>query len=228
MSGYGYGAILSALGGVLQSVAAEQAGERMRQAFIDELARQQHLGQQSYETWQGALPGMGAETAQQQIAQGAQRREKLYSDLQDVPLAPGGDRTTARDTAQAKSMGQARGQLGGYSDWELMQHINSIRTQNELNKISNFSQGWERVFPYRLDDAQHSQDELAFFGNLVSSVGGGSASFGSLYGGGDTQRPSSTQFYSPNQPGVQGGYDYNVPSNVDSSGNPYSPYSIFG
>lgn len=224
MSGYGYGAILSAVGGVLQSVAAEQAGERMRQTFMDQLAREGRLSQNAYDIWQNSARGMGAEGAQQQMAQGEANRNALYDQLQGANLSAN-HTGTARDAAQGKASGEVRAKLGSYSDWELMQHINNIRTQNELNKISNYASGWERVFPYKMDDAQHSQDELAFFGNLVSSVGGGASSFGSLYGGEQTGKPYTQSLYSNPPSGVSGGYDYNPPSSGGGD-NSFNPYSI--
>lgn len=216
---------LQAIGGVLQSVAAEQAQEKMNQAFADMLARQQRYAQQSFGTLEGALPGMGVENARAQMAQGQAQRENLYSQLMGTPTSATGPAMTGRDSAFGQSTGQARAKLGSYSDWQLMQHINNIRTQNELNKISNFSQGWASLLPLQLNQAQHSQDELAMFGSLISSLGGGASSFGNLYGGPQSAQP---QTYNLNNGyGVSGGVDYNVPSSIDSNGNPLNPSSIF-
>jgi len=221
----GYGAALAAVGGALQTVAAEQAQEAMNRQFANMLARQQRYAQQSFGTLEGALPGMGVEAARDQMAQGQAQREKLYGELMNSPTSATGPTSSARDTAFGKSSGEVRAKLGSYSDWELMQHINNIKTQNELNKISNFSQGWSSLLPLQLNQAQHSQDELAFFGSLLSSVGGGAASFGSLYGGGQSAQP---QTYNLNNGyGVSSGVDYNMPSSIDSNGNPLNPSSIF-
>lgn len=226
MSYGGYGAALQAVGGVLQAVAAQQAGEKMRQEFLNELARQQHLGQQSYETWQTGTRGRGVEDARSQMAQGKAQRENLYSELDSASMDAGGSKADSRDKQHMKSSGSARAQLGSYSDWELMQHINNIRTQNEMNKLSNFSQGWERVFPFRMDDASHSQDELKLTGSLLSSVGGGAGDFSNIYSGeGGTK--NVTMYAPKNPPGVSGGYDYNVPPSIGTDGNPYNPYSIY-
>lgn len=220
----GYGAAVAALGGILQSVAAEQAQEKANQVFQDMMMRQQHLGQQSYEAWQNNLKGMGVETARQQIAQGSVDRQKLYGELQGSASSATGPGLSARDSAFGQSSGQVRGQLGGYSDWELLQHLSSIRTQNELNKISNFSRGWASVLPLQLQDAQHSQDELAFWGNLLSSVGGGAASFGNTYNAG---QPASDP-YAPRQTGSS--WDNPDMSSFAPSGGDQSlsPYNILG
>ena len=225
MTGAGYGEALQAIGGVLQSVAAEQAQEKMNQAFADMLARQQRYAQQAYGTWENALPGMGVETARQQMAQGQAHREDLYNQLLNSPSSATGPAMSARDSAFGRSTGQVRAKLGSYSDWELMQHINNIKTQNELNKISNFSQGWSSLLPLQLNQAQHSQDELAMFGSLISSIGGGAANYGSLFGGAQSAQP---QTYNLNNGyGVSGGVGYDVPSSVDPNGNPLNPSSIF-
>lgn len=220
MSAGGYGMALSALGGVLQSVAAEQAQEKANQVFQDMLMRQQRLGQQAYQTWETGAQHMGVETARDQMAQGQAQRENLYSQVDATSSSPTGPGANARDSAFGKASGAARAKLGSYSDWQVMQGLERIRTQNELNKISNFSKGWESVLPLQIQDAEHSQDELAFWGNLLSSVGGGAANFSSTHNAG---QPASSNVYSI--PSSRG-YDFNPSPSIDESGNAYSPYSI--
>lgn len=223
MGAGGYGAALSAVGGVLQGIAASKAQDRMNQVFSDAMARQQHLGQQATEAWQTGLQGQGVETANQQLAQGQQQREQLYNQLGATPSSATGPAMSARDSAYGAASGRVRGRLGSYSDWELMQSLQRIKTQNELNKISNFSKGWEGVLPSQLTDAQHSQDELAFWGNLISSVGGGAGSFNNTaipsaqQSSGGSLNPYSIQ--SPVGYEQGGGGVYNA---GDDSTNPYS------
>lgn len=224
MSAAGYGAALSVIGGVLQSIAASKAQDRMNQVFSDAMTRQQHLGQQATEAWQTGLQGQGVETANQQLAQGQQQREQLYNQLGATPSSATGPAMSARDSAYGAASGRVRGRLGSYSDWELMQSLQRIKTQNELNKISNFSKGWEGVLPAQLTDAQHSQDELSFWGSLIASVGGG------MGGSTKTSMPSSQQnpggggldpysIQSPTGYEQGGGGAYNA---GDDSTNPYS------
>lgn len=216
---------LQAIGGVLQSVAAAQAQARANQVFQDEMDRQTRYGNESYGVFGKGLQQSGAETAQMQMQQGQSKREKMYSDLAGAqPMGGSNSGPTARGQAEYKQLGQNRAALGSYSDWELMQHINTIRTQDELNRISDFSKGSAGVLPMALDQAQHSQDELAFFGSLVSSVGGGSGSFDQMKG---KETPAMYGARSNSGPGVQGGYDYNLYPSTGSDGNPYNPYSLF-
>jgi len=211
---------LQAIGGTIQGIAAEQAQRKMSQAFADELMRQQRYSQQSFGTLEGALPGMGVETARDQMAQGQAQREKLYGELLNSPTSATGPAVSGRDMAFGKASGSVRAKLGSYSDWELMQHINNIKTQNELNKISNFSAGWSSVLPEQLTDAQHSQDDLAFIGSLISGGGG----IASLYGGPQSAKPAVYNLN--NGYGVSSGADFNVPSSIDQNGNPLDPSSI--
>ena len=219
--GGGYGMILQALGSGIQAAAAAEAQRKMNETFQNALAQQQRYSQQSFGTLEGALPGMGVENARAQMAQGQSQREGLYNQLMGSATSATGPQMSARDTAFGQSSGAVRAKLGSYSDWELMQHLNNIRTQNELNKISNFSQGSASLLPLNLQDAQHSQDELALFGSMLGSLGGSIGNYGS----------SAPQTYNLNGMinngyGVSSGYDYNVSPSINSNGDPYNPYSI--
>src|SRR5206468_2038209 len=90
--------------------------------------------------------------------------------------------------------GMQRSKVGSVNDWQLDQMINRIRTQQDLDKISNFARGTSQIFPYRMYEAQHSMDELAFWGNLISSIGGGGGNMMSTFGGGG---PPTTMYQAP-------------------------------
>lgn len=192
------------VGGVVQSIAASQAQKEMFKAFNQEIARQQKYQGQAIGQFDSNLLNLSAETAQQQMAQGQQQREQGYQDVYNRPLnVSEAGPTASRDKAVYDSQAQARARVGAYSDWQLDQKINDIRNSQALNQISNFAKGTASVFPYRMYQAQHSWDELAAWGQLVSSVGGGQPWTGS---GQPPQRAQSNA-----------GVDYTAPSGWDGS-----------
>ena len=212
MDASGYGAAASVAGGVIQSVAASQAAAAMKAALEKELQNQEHYRNQSYNIFQPALQYNSAENANQLINQGAADRQAYYQKVGQTPLAlKSGDGSNVRSKAQYALSGQNRANLGGYSDWALHQLINHIRSQDEMNKISNFAAGDAGVFPYKLQKAQHSQDELAAFGNMISSLGGSASAAGSYFQGppSQPQQQNYGQFQTYGMPGnsVAGGYD---------------------
>lgn len=175
-AGLGIGAGANVVGGLMQSIAASQANKAMADEFTRELQRQQRYRNQAFGTFESALPQMGVETAREQIGQGAEKRQNFFQDVGQTQFGPTENRTK-RDRLEYQQSSQARANLGGYSDWALNQMISKIRTQDELNRLSSFAGGTAQVFPYRMQEAQHSWDELAFWGKLIASIGGGAGSF---------------------------------------------------
>lgn len=178
LGGLGIGAAASVVGSIVQMIAARRANEEMNRAFRLEQSQQEGFRNQAFSGLERSLPGQGVEAARTQIGQGQQRRQQAYERINTAPLGIGGQGQTTRDKAQYSMRGEARGKLGGYSDWQLNQAINKIRTQDELNKISSFSGGQAQVFPYLMQDAQHSQDSLAGIGQLIASIGGSAGALG--------------------------------------------------
>lgn len=181
----GYGAIASVVGGIMQSIAASQEQKAMIREFQKELARQRGFQTEAWGQFNQRLPGAGAETARTQMATGQQEREKGYAATGATPVSIGHSMfsPTAIDQASAAMRGGLRAKLGSYGDWQHQQGMANTRFQDELNRISNFSSGWQQVEPYRMYDAQHSNDELAFWGQLISSIGGSSMNLASSFGG---------------------------------------------
>jgi hypothetical protein len=99
----------------------------------------------------------------------------MYGDVMDRSLGVGSTPFSAADHGRLNLLGNARANVGAYSDWQLNQAINQIKLREQLNKISNFAQGTAQVFPYRMYNAQHSMDELDFWGKTISSIGSGGA-----------------------------------------------------
>lgn len=189
---FGIGAGAQLVGGTIQAIAAKQAQQAMKEAFERELARQGRYRGEAFSVFENAAPGRSAETAREQIGAGAQNRQEQFQRIGQTQLGFGAG-PTARDTAALNLAGQARANLGGYSDWQLDQMIANIRAQDELNRISNFAAGTAQVFPYRQYEAQHSQDDLAALGGLISSIGGSAPAWGQLFGGAPAANPVNTQ-----------------------------------
>jgi hypothetical protein len=180
--GVGMGAQL--VGGIMQMIAAKQAQGEMGDELKREMRQQQGFRNQALGVFQPHLQTRGVETARTQIAEGSQKRQQEYGRVGQTKLGVGqNDGGSARGQAQLQMRGQARGQLDGYSAWQLQQMITNIRAQDELNRISNFAGGQANIFPYKMQDAQHSADDLAAMGGLVASLGGGAANMAQVYGG---------------------------------------------
>ena len=205
----GIGAAANLVGGIISMIAARRANEEMGRAFNVEQRQQEGFRNEAFSNVQRALPSQGVETARQQIGQGQANRQAAYERINQAPLAIGGRGQTTRDRQQYSMRGAARAKLGGYSDWRLQQDIARIRTQDALNKISSFSGAQAQIFPHVLSDAQHSQDDLAAIGQLIATIGGGSAAFAPRSFGGNTQ------FQLPAAPAANVGFD--SPGNRDVS-----------
>ena len=187
----------SAAGGIIQGIAGNLAAAKMDQVARREMENQNRYKNQSFGTWQPALQKQGVEQAGLDLGEGKQRRLDAYQQVGQSPLGIG-EQQTQRGQIAGQLQGQNRAALGAYSDWRLNDAIRRIRLQDELNKISNFSAGDASVFPGLMSDAQHSQDQLAMFGKILSAAGGAAGSFGAfnpsggagIEGGGvDRQRP---------------------------------------
>jgi hypothetical protein len=187
-----YGMIASAAGSIIQNIAGNLAQQKMDKVFQRELDNQARYRNQAFGFWQPAVQQQGTEQAGIDLAQGEQRRNDLYGQMQATPLALN-EQQTGRGRINAELMGNNRARLGAYSDWRLNNAIRQIRLQDELNRISNFSAGDASVFPGLMQDAQHSQDKLAMIGKIIASLGGAGGAFGA-YGSAVSPSTSGTEY----------------------------------
>ena len=173
------------LGSVVQGIAANQAKQAMKSAFNNEMKLQRGYRNEGFGVLQNHFPTLGVETAREQMETGQARREGLYDQVGQQTFSatqPSGFGQSSADKASLGMTGKAKAKLGSYSDWQLDQMISRIRAQDELNRISNFSGGDAQVFPYKMYDAEHSADELAMIGSVISSLGGMASGMGGLGG----------------------------------------------
>lgn len=183
-SGMGYGAIANFAGNIMQSIAASQEAKAMAKEFGKELKRQRGYQTEALGLFNPALGKQGVEQAKLDMSAAQAGRQQDYAQTQNIPVSVGGAYApTARDQASAQMTGGLRATNASYGDWMRMQKIRQDRLQEGLNRVSNFSQGTQQVYPYRLYDAQHSMDELAFWGQLISSLGGGSMNLATSFQG---------------------------------------------
>lgn len=190
------GAGASVVGGIMQSIAATQENKAMMAAFQQELKNQLGFQDQAYGSWMGGLPAQGAEAAGKAIDTGASKAQGVYSQVNSMPLIAGGGSGSSpesgayasTDKAALGQEGAVRSRIGGMSDWQLGKAINDIKTRDAINRVNFRSQGDAQVFPYKMYAAQHSQDELDFWGKTISSIGGGGGS-----GMSASQPPSMSQ-----------------------------------
>lgn len=190
-------AALQIAGGVIESAAASRAAQEMRDETGREIRRQGKFRNQGFSELGQTIPTQGVESARESIADNAGKRTEKYASANEQKFDASGSGPSDRDKMAIGMSGSARANLGAYSDWQLGQMIKRIRLQEKLNKISSFSGGEAQIFPSRLEDAQHSQDELGAFGAFLGSVGGAGSSQ-AAYAQGNSQIASN---YSK-------GYDY--------------------
>jgi len=169
-----YAGAANAVGGLIQSVGAQQSQRAMFNTFQDEIDKQNAFRMQGTSAFNQAIPGMGYEAAQQQLAAGRDRRNVAYGNILGMNTGVGNTPYSAADMLRLNLLGQRKAATGAYSDWELNQSIDRIRLNEQLNKIANFAHGQAQVFPYEMFQAQHKGDEIEFWGKLISSLGGAS------------------------------------------------------
>lgn len=167
LSAFGGAGIGSAIGGIFGNL---QANNALSAASRNANAWQNRYINQGYDNaFLPSLPGQSAEAATGQIAKGAGERQAGYNNLLSQNLVPGAPQsaTPGADMAKIQAFAQPQAQLGGYTDWQLNQLINQIRTKQELDKISNFAQGQASLVPFNLNAAQHAGDAAHGIGGLV-------------------------------------------------------------
>jgi hypothetical protein len=190
-----YGQAISAganiVGGTMQAIAASQAQKAMEAALQAEINRQSRFRQEGLSVLTPAIVAMGVENARKLMTEGEQGRQKMYETVGNVPF--GLFTPTLVDQTKLKLLGDLRAKLGGYADWQNQQGIDQLHTQQQLNRIFDKSAGQSALFPYRMNDAQHSWDELAFWGQLIQSIGGSAGNWQQAFGQGP-QGMGTTQF----------------------------------
>lgn len=210
MSGVGIGAGL--IGSELQGWASALAKQAMYQAYQDEMARQAAYRRDAgylfdFSLVPGGLKasdlrgqpdltigGLTSDAAKQDYAAGEAKRKGLYSlygnvaaSPKRIPLA-----NMQREQAAADMSGSQRAALSSYGDIGFNYGIREQALRRALNQISNFAGGTATVYPYRMYEAQHSYDDLAKIGALISSIGN-MGSMGMGMGGGAGGGVSPTQ-----------------------------------
>lgn len=172
------------IGGEIQSWAAVLAKQAMIDAYREEQGRQQKFRQQGKETFDTGLQGLGSKAFLENYGTGASGRKGLYSALgapsssvKPMPLA-----NLQREQAAASLAGTSQANLGGYNDALLSYGLREQELRRALNQLSNFAGGVASVYPYRMYDAQHSQDQLAQIGATIASMGKAAPAAYSAYG----------------------------------------------
>jgi hypothetical protein len=201
-AGIGMGANI--VGGELQGWAALLDKWAMQEAYKAEANRQAGFRDEALGTFNKGVGQSNFASAQKAIGAGSDQRRAEYGKLANVPLGSGfspqsGYNPTA-DNAYMSMIGNARANLGGYSDWAFNQSINNLRNQQNLSRITNFAGGQARnVFPLQMYAAQHSNDDLAAIGQAISSLGGAAANY-AQFNSSPTQGQAQVPTYYPMGP----------------------------
>lgn len=165
----------------MQSIAASKAAKEMFKAFRTEQRRQRGFANEATGAFDPYLQSWSSENAGDQIAAGAEGRMGAYDRIGNAPLSYHGGGSNF-DKMHYQMAGQARANLGGYADWMQGQNIGELHAHQGINDIIDKAGGQARVFPYEMDAASHSWDDLAFWGQLISSIGGSAGSWGQAFG----------------------------------------------
>lgn len=187
------GLALTAAGTGMNMAANAGTQSAVANAVAAEQARQKGFQQAANTVAQKSIAASTEPIAQDQIAQGAQARMNAYTQLAaKVPAAstvalpgqtkPGGAVDTdptgraqaeaaATANAWSNAVGGAQARLGGYEDWGLKQNIKNRQASEQIGVQANLSKGSASVLPFEVAAAQHSNDELSGWGQLVSALG---------------------------------------------------------
>ena len=199
------------IGTELQGWANKLAAQEMGQQFSQEQVRQRKYANEARGAWTPSVEFQGRENFDKMLGESAASRRDLYSDVAERPFSfEGGPSATDRASHDMKSL--FRSNLLGYGDVSLENSMNRLRTQQELDRISNFAGGTASVFPYRMYEAQHKYDWLAAIGSAISSLGGG--------GGGGQQPVSAPPLSQGNTAAYFGGQGPQAASYA-----PYQPWT---
>lgn len=169
------------VGTEMQGWAALLEQHNMLEALEAQLAQQSQYQNQAYTQFSNYAPSLGADAANKTLASASASRDSQYKQSTGLPLTVGPPASNETKAALALQ-GQQRANLGAYGDYNTQQGIGQSNMQEVLNRISNRAQGSASVFPYTLDAAQHSFDNLSSLGQAIASLGGGSTNFQSIYG----------------------------------------------
>lgn len=187
----------------MQSIAAQQAQREMFAQFKNELARQGGFRADATSGLYKGLDTQSKENSDQLRSEGAANRMASYT-----PVSLGSTFSPSlKDNAKLNLLGKLRAALGSYGDWQSQMPIDQAHTQEGINKMIDVARGQAQIFPYRMNEAQHSWDELAFWGQMVSSIGGSAGNWASMFGapqGGQMSQQRPT-WAGPDQNPWQGG-----------------------
>ena len=207
----GYGMAASIVGTELQGWAALLDKWAMGDTYRQQQQEQNQFRQAGQNLINQRIQASGFNNARQEMAQGQQQREQGYQQVENQPFSlqgptpiPGQEQK--RNQAYTNMLGAARAKLGSYGDWLQQQWLANQGYNRGLGQLSNFAAGTESVFPLQMYKAQHSMDALSAIGQAISSLGGGSTNFGSLWAA-PSQGQTSLSAPNFNFSGVSGGTD---------------------
>lgn len=172
------GLLLSLAGTGASIAAAQRTKSQMNDALAASLRKQRQRENQAQGVVQQSIAKSTRASAEQQLAQGAQQSRAEYQKLNQIPVSsatvpfgasPQQQQIVGAENAQSND---ARAQLMGYSNYDLLQAIKNLRAQQQLGVIGNFAQGDLGLLPLQMQAAQHSNDLLGGAGGLASSLGG--------------------------------------------------------
>ncbi len=177
-------------GGEISGWAAVLARDEMFKKYKEEQRRQESFRTEGAGLFDQAVGHAGAEEAGRQLDKSAGERRATFDQVGQTPLGlPNRTQQSfspSADKAYLKLRGGQRAKLGSYGDWGLDQALNQAMSQERINRLSDKAGGVASLFPYRMYQAEHSQDLLAQIGAAISSIGGGAANYGQYAKGPDT------------------------------------------
>lgn len=175
-------------GGALASYQGKRRADRaMTSARAAERTRQEGLRQEAEGVWNGALPQMGADAAQGEMAASQARRAASEAALAGPAITlPGlstGNRAvsdavaseSATQGARVAATGAARRELDSFGDAMLGQGLVRADTGQRIGSINGMRRGSAAVLPIELQAASRRGAGLQTIGTMLSTLGAGAA-----------------------------------------------------
>lgn len=182
------GMALAAGGTAMQMKGQADASRAEEQAAQDEMARQKKYQGQADTAFNMSLTKSGTDVANKDIQQGANKQEKVYQSLAQLPLpvsaasaTPTSTVTEARIAAGNDLRQNTQARMQGYGTFGMNQQIKDLLAAQQLAGISQAAGRSGSVLPLELQQASHAGDAWSGSGKLVGLAGSLVGGLGSLY-----------------------------------------------
>lgn len=180
-------AALALAGTGAEMAARKKVRRKTNEAFDTDAARKRVLQGQASKAWWENAAQAGAAPQTAMVEEGKNKYVNLAQQLgansalaETAPVMQANETKNVDDKVQDYKGKQAniQGTLYGYGGERAMRNlIRNLKAEQELNRTSNFAQGWQNVLGANLNDAAHSADALQAAGQ---GLGGAASLLGTV------------------------------------------------